>query len=52
MGGFKYKGKEGGEMFLGKIYANESFTLMGVTLMRGFTLFLFIKLCDKELPEC
>ena len=42
MRGFQYKGKEGGEMFLRKSYANERFTLMrftlmGVTLMRGLT---------------
>ena len=42
MGGFKYKGKEGGGMFLGKSYANERFTLMGVTLMGDFTVYDFI----------
>ena len=37
MRGFQYKDKEGVEMFLGKSYVNESFTLSGVTLTRGFT---------------
>ena len=37
MRGFQYKDKEGVEMFLGKSYVNESFTLLGVTLTRGFT---------------
>ena len=37
MRGFQYKDKEGLEMFLGKSYVNESFTLSGVTLTRGFT---------------
>ena len=36
MGGFKYNGKE---MFFEKSYANERFTLMGGTLMRGLTVF-------------
>ena len=37
MRGFQYKDKEGGEMFIEKSYANKGFTLMGVTLVRGFT---------------
>ena len=39
IGGFKYKGKEGGEMFLGKRYANERFTLMGGPIV------VFLKYC-------
>ena len=40
MRGFKYKDKEGVEIFLGKSYVNVSFTLSGVTLTRGFTVCL------------
>ena len=43
MRGFQYKDKEGVEMFLGKSYVNESFTLSGVTLTRGFTVCLMLK---------
>ena len=39
MRGFQYKDKEGVEMFLGKSYVNASFTLSGVTLTRGFTVY-------------
>ena len=37
MRGFQYKDKEGVEMFIIKRYLNASFTLLGVTLKRGFT---------------
>ena len=44
MRGFQYKDKEGVEMFLGKSYVNASFTLSGVTLTRGFTVYINIGL--------
>ena len=50
MGGFKYKGKEGGEMFLEKSYANERFTLMGVALLRDPTVYIIYNVIKKT--EC
>ena len=51
MRGFQYKDKEGVEMFLGKSYVNESFTLSGVTLTRGFTVYITAKDLAISLSE-
>ena len=45
MRGFQYKDKEGVEMFLVKSYVNARFTLSGVMLTRGFTVYLFLPMC-------